>query len=263
MESTNAAFSKEPIERPESWDLASDSDGSISDTSSQSAPEQSGDPKRPRKTVRISRHPTLEKVIESTNDQEDKRTGCSDYFGVKSYLHYFYESGFKDPKVYEEDDSAYLLRPNNRRKWCRSVWWKVFSWIGVSLLVIGLVGILVGYVTPKKAHIIEKDGETAVIDKDAIYYNYNFDAVKLVGLVVFCIGGATIAISLLVPSFLKNYYDEGQDESFKVYLNNDDDRQVSSPLERLIPTSARWRSIQPDRQVGEAIVCQEGIVKVH
>ena len=40
------------------------------------------------------------------------RAGCPDYFGVKSYLHHFYDTHFyKDPDIYEdEDDFRYSLK---------------------------------------------------------------------------------------------------------------------------------------------------------
>lgn len=222
-------------------------------------------PIKKTKKEKITRQPTLEKVEEFIREDEPpKASKCPDYFGVRSYLHYFYEAGFKDPSVYEddEDDTQYLLRPRNRRRRCRSVWWKSFTWIGAALLIIGLTGILVGYLVKRKPLIIGTDETTAVVDKDAVFFNFNLDVVKLVGLVMFCIGGGTLAISLLVPSFLYNYCEDGKDESFKVRIG-DEERPLGSPLERLIPANALWSNVQPNRKAGESVVCQEGIVKVH
>ena len=103
------------------------------------------------------------KQIENTNP---RKKVCPDYFGVKSYLHNFYETAtYKDPKIYEDDDDfRYLLNPNARRRRCPSVWLKICIWLGVNLVFFGAAGILIGYLVPPKIviHQIEGGGRCGV-----------------------------------------------------------------------------------------------------
>jgi len=168
--------------------------------------------------------PPLEKV-EEVEERTDANTGldsksgirCPSFYGVKSYLHNFYESGFKDPNVYEEDEYAYLLRPSKpRSKFCKPIVWKATVWIGVNFLIFGIIGIFVAYCVPKK-HGYQKDGKYLVMIEEAQAFNYNLEIVKLSGMLLFCFGGAITIIGLLVPTFLGHYCDESRrDEEFKI-----------------------------------------------
>ena len=173
--------------------------------------------KRPAtKRDRLKRKLSLEKVDEdqesSSHPPKSSKFGCqnlSSMFGVKSYLHHFYEThSYKDPDMYEEDDTyRYLLHPPmRRRKRCTSIWWKVFVWIGANFLVFGVIGVLVGYLVPQRPVIVGTIGQNIkIMDKQATPFNFNLDVCKLVGLILFCIGGLTLTVALLFPSFLYNY----------------------------------------------------------
>ncbi|RUS85016.1 hypothetical protein EGW08_007200, partial [Elysia chlorotica] len=149
-----------------------------------------------------------------------RKRSCPVYFGVKSYLHHFYDDGnsYKDPALYEDDDHRYLLQPDQRRRRCAPIWWKIFMWLGVTFLLFGVIGILVGYlVSPRHVLIThssssssssqsEKEGAgTAYIDERAQAYNVTLDMSKLVGLILFTLGGVTLAMALLFPAFLTHH----------------------------------------------------------
>jgi len=93
------------------------------------------------KRDRLKRDSSLDKVEEGSEQVTAAADGvaaketsssplgrCPDYFGVRSYLHHFYESraAFKDPDVYEEaDDTRHLLNTSSRRhRHCTAAWWK-------------------------------------------------------------------------------------------------------------------------------------------
>ena len=144
--------------------------------------------------------------------------------------------------------SAIFCTPDPRRRRCTSIWWKVFVWIGANLLVFGIIGILVGYLVPQKPLIVDKGEQYQVLDKDAPYFNYNLDVCKLVGLVIFCVGGLTLAVSLIFPSFLHHYCDDGpQDAPFKVSLL-EDEPPPSHPLDMSIPATTKVSNVQPNRR---------------
>lgn len=240
---------------------------------------QSGKPssKRKKGTKRLPRDSSLDKVDENAEFEPGKEfqqsgIGCSDMsFGVKSYLHNFYDSRFyKDPNMYEEEDGdyRYLLHPYPRKRRCTSIWWKIFVWIGANFLVFGIIGVLVGYLVQEKDILVATvDKNIGVIDKEAITYNFNLNVCKLVGLILFCIGGLTLTVALLFPSFLYQYFDEDRkgEGSFKVNAGNAGivsygGHPPSSPLEKNIPVSGVVASVQPERKSNEAILTKEGMV---
>jgi hypothetical protein len=204
---------------------------------------------------RLAGKPPLERVDEvERQDSTAERTGCTDYFGVRSYLHHFYEktSSFKDPKIYEEeDDFRYLLNPGARKRRCASIWWKIFVWIGANLLVFGIIGILVSFLIPQRAISHPAGDNIQKVDRAAIYFNYNLDICKLVSLIVFCVGGVTLTISLLFPSFLHHYCDESKkgDEEFKVSLTDPD--PTKSPAMSSIPATTKLKNVQPGSKTEE------------
>lgn len=220
----------------------------------------------------MKRKPSLEKVDEDLEKKDDPvvkpKFGCqnlSSMFGVKSYLHHFYEThSYKDPDMYEDDAFRYLLHPQyprRRRHHCTSIWWKVFVWIGANFLVFGVIGVLVGYLVPQRPIIVGAIGDNIkIMDKQAIPYNFNLDICKLVGLILFCIGGLTLTVALLFPSFFYHYCDDDRrDGAFRVSVDAMEKAPLS-PTDRNIPASSKLTNVQPERKNQEAIVTQEGMM---
>lgn len=198
-----------------------------------------------------------------TSKTSTPKKKCPVYFGVRSYLHDFYEAAYKDPSIYEDEEEFRLPnRMARRRRRCSRVWWKVFMWLGVNLLIFGILGILVGYLVPQKSIFSKVDEENSegYVDRGAITFNTTLDVCKLIGLILFCIGGMTLAMALLFPSFLTSYCDEDPtDDNFKVRL--DEEAAPLSPVEMSIPKTAKVKSVQPLRSVPEAVVTDEGVVE--
>ncbi|KAK2154515.1 hypothetical protein LSH36_266g00002 [Paralvinella palmiformis] len=216
--------------------------------------------KRDRK---LQKNPSLDKVDEDEPiaDLGEPKARRGRFVGVRSYLHNFYEGHvLKDPTIYEdEDEFGYLLgRPRRRR--CASIWWKVFVWIGANFLVFGIIGVLVGYLVPQKPIFVGKVADHVYLeDRSALAYNFNLDVCKLVGLILFCIGGMTLAIALLFPSFLYHYCDdERREASIKVNLGGE--KPPLSPLEMQIPASSLIAGVQPGRKGKESILTKEGMI---
>ena len=218
----------------------------------------------------------------SSTESKRKRS-CPISFGVRSYLHHFYDShsSYKDPSVYEDDDDIYLLHPNPRRRRCPPIWWKIFMWVGVNLLLFGVVGILVGYLVPPKTVIVgeNKPAGEWYIDTSAKSYNTTLDMCKLIGLVLFCVGGITLAMSLLFPSFLTHYCDDDPaDDTMKVPLRGPEDLEEGgeggggggggggrggtggkpplSPVEMTIPATSKVKNVQPVAKTPQSVLPQ-------
>lgn len=226
------------------------------------------------KRERLKRSPSLDKVDEDEEKdrkgswQEKAKQSCPAFsFGVKSYLHHFYDTHFyKDPDLYEadDDDLRYLLHPNPRRR-CTSIWWKVFVWIGANFLIFGIIGVLVGYLVPQRPIVVGSIADNIeIIDREAIDFNFKLDVCKLVGLILFCIGGLTLTVALLFPSFLQQYCeDDRRDSSFMVSASPSEEKQpLRSPLEMSIPYTSQVTSVQPGRKE-ESLVTQEGLVSIN
>ncbi|GFS18142.1 neurensin-1 [Elysia marginata] len=223
---------------------------------------------------------------DSDAKQTKRKRSCPVYFGVKSYLHHFYDDGnsYKDPSLYEDDDHRYLLQPDQKRRRCAPIWWKIFMWIGVTLLLFGVIGILVGYLVPPRHVLIahsssssssssslsfspaEDNSGKAYVDESAQAYNTTLDMSKLVGLILFCVGGVTLAMALLFPSFLthhcldEDFYEHGGDlrEVTGGYSKHHHHRQGNPGggggggegallKQSTIPASAKVKEVQPTK----------------
>jgi len=132
-------------------------------------------------------------------------------YGVRSYLHQFYQAGQKNPSIYEEDEgdeyllqaADYELQHHGKLWYHKPVLWKALVWIGINFLVFGIIGIFVAYLVPReKIYIETSDKHYFIIQKSAEEYNNNLELVKLVALAFFCSGALLTVIALLIPSVI-------------------------------------------------------------
>ncbi|NWI98464.1 NRSN1 protein, partial [Crypturellus undulatus] len=123
-------------------------------------------------------------------------------YGVRSYLHQFYEDC--TATIWEYEDDFQIQRSPSR--WSTTSW-KVGLISGTIFMLIGLTVLVVGFLVPPK---IEALGEYdfVVVDNSAIQFNGSLDVCKLAGAILFCIGGTTMAMCLLVSAFAKSYSKE-------------------------------------------------------
>ena len=93
---------------------------------------------------------------------------------------------------------------------CEKTVSQIFLWVGVALLVFGVTGIVIGYLVPPKQTLIRAadNKNQAYVNESAEEYNATLEQCQLVGLILFCVGGATLAMALLFPLFLTHYCDE-------------------------------------------------------
>ena len=129
--------------------------------------------------------------------------------------------------------------------------------VGVALLVSGVCCVLYGYLSPIKSKAItfnQEDGNE-FLSRLAIVQNRELDIYKLVGLICFCIGGLTMAVALMIPSFLYRYMeDEDDDLTFEEHsyfvkeFNASDECQHSDSK---IPLNRHLSEVQPLRIAGD------------
>ncbi|XP_077455686.1 neurensin-1 [Stigmatopora argus] len=134
-------------------------------------------------------------------EQAKGRGNCQQY-GVRSYLHQFYEEC--TASIWERDEDFQIQRSPSR--WS-SLLWKVCLAFGTIILFAGLIVIVVGYATPTR---IEAFGEEDLlfVDSQAVSFNRALDVCKLTGAVLFCVGGTAMAVGLLLSAFAKSYSKE-------------------------------------------------------
>uniref|UniRef100_A0A803JRU7 Neurensin 1 n=1 Tax=Xenopus tropicalis TaxID=8364 RepID=A0A803JRU7_XENTR len=108
-------------------------------------------------------------------------------YGVRSYLHQFYEDC--TASIWEYDDDFQIQRSPSR--WS-SAFWKVGLILGIILMLAGLAVLAVGFLVPPKIEAFGED-DFVVVDSHAI---------------LFCIGGTTLAACLLMSAFAKSYSKE-------------------------------------------------------
>ncbi len=73
--------------------------------------------------------------------------------------------------------------------------------MGLALLLLGIVLILIGNLTPTKKSIIGVQHNLEILDQQAIDFNKNIQMCQFLGLITFCAGGIVIMLTLLVSAY--------------------------------------------------------------
>uniref|UniRef100_A0AAQ4QGW1 Neurensin 1-like n=1 Tax=Gasterosteus aculeatus aculeatus TaxID=481459 RepID=A0AAQ4QGW1_GASAC len=117
-------------------------------------------------------------------------------FGVRSYLHHFYE-GCSSPARREKDpeDRRRARRPRSTL-WWKSPVWKVYLALGLPVLTAGIAILSVGYSTP---HRIESfgEGDLFFVDPQAVSFNRGLRLSAAAGIGLSCLGSALAAMGLV------------------------------------------------------------------
>lgn len=138
------------------------------------------------------------------------------YFGVRSYLHKFYENACtaSDLEDYEEDSCSLqgthteeMIKP--RSGCCQQRYLIISLLVGMLALLAGLGLLLVGFAFPRMPIDLGYQEEMRIIDRRAVAFNEHLELLKLLGLVVFAMGGAVVAAALLLPSLLGAFGGDG------------------------------------------------------
>jgi len=185
-------------------------------------------------------------------------------YGIRSYLDQFYEL----PSPLGSEESWYLLGTKSHRRTARNVCRAVFI-IGISLLFLGGIGIILGYLWPGAPISMEimENGQPQdrvfVVDQTVIQEaedrHDRMKILKIVGLFAFAIGGLITTITLLIPTCCRLWWDsksvaESEEEAIKVYpkISVDFLEQPQSPIEKKVPVMEDIRPVQPqERRLGK------------
>jgi hypothetical protein len=105
----------------------------------------------------------------------------------------------------QEDDFEYAVDPTKSHgflKSCHGFWFRAGVWGGINLILVGVITLLVGYLTPQREMIVGHHNNLEIVDRTAIAFNRRLEVCRLAGLAVFCIGGVVLLFTLLLSTFL-------------------------------------------------------------
>ncbi|KAJ7427259.1 Neurensin-1 [Willisornis vidua] len=171
-------------------------------------------------------------------------------YGVRSYLHQFYEDC--TASIWEYEDDFQIQRSPSR--WS-SVFWKVGLISGTAFMLLGVTVLVVGFLVPPKIEALGKD-DFVVVDNHAIQFNGSLDMCKLAGAILFCAGGSAVAACLLMSAFAKSYSKEEKylQQRFKERIADrkahaNPVTKAPAPGESTVPvTLSRVQNVQPSAE---------------
>ncbi|XP_069740453.1 neurensin-1-like [Narcine bancroftii] len=177
-------------------------------------------------------------------------TGEEQRYGVRSYLHLFYEDCTGSVLEDEDEEAVGLRMQRSPRNW-RSALWKVGLSAGTILFLIGMATVTTGYLVPRKMEGIGED-DFLVVDKRAIEYNEALEISKLVGAVLFSVGGTAIAACVLVLTISRHLPRDEERQFSPILIEGPQKRPHKAVLKTGTPGSAqlpvgftRVQSVQP------------------
>ncbi|XP_048850442.1 neurensin 1-like [Brienomyrus brachyistius] len=168
-------------------------------------------------------------------------------YGVRSYLHQFYEEC--TASIWERDEDFQITRSPSR--WS-SVFWKVSLAFGTLILTTGLILLTAGYTIPSKMEAFG-DGELFFVDSSAARFNHGLRVSQLAGVALFCAGGALLSGGLVLFTFTRSYSQEEKYLQSKFKMRIAETQPTAQPITRAPPpgegripvTLSKVQNVQP------------------
>ncbi|KAM9386156.1 neurensin 1-like [Pholidichthys leucotaenia] len=117
-------------------------------------------------------------------------------FGVRSYLHHFYEECSASMRDRDLKDRGFV-QSQRSALWWNSVVWKVSLALGLLILTGGIVTLSIGYSTPPKIESFG-EGDLFFVDEQAISFNRGLHLSAMAGIRLSCLGSALVAMGVVV-----------------------------------------------------------------
>lgn len=200
------------------------------------------------------------------NEKPEQRAKKQEFFGVRSYVHTFYEAMAMDnPHMYEETGShfEYITPIRKRRK--QIICWRATFCSGMLILTMGLTAILVGFLVPKRKEVVDVQEDIEIINRADQAFNQDLDICKIVGMVLFCVGGIMVTIVLLALILMKKHRMEDPlaEEIPMNERETDTEPGPGTPIDVKVPVTEELTTVQPKRMDPEEVVMTNtGLCKV-
>ncbi|PRD29470.1 UNVERIFIED_CONTAM: Nrsn1 [Trichonephila clavipes] len=197
-------------------------------------------------------------------EESEKEESRPKFFGVRNYLHAFYETvNIKNPQLYEDipDESETPEEPQKENRTCKLIW-KIGITAGLIIVSIGLILILIGFITPLHPSVAEKNEEFLVIDKSATTFNDYMRMCRLVGVGMFIVG-FSLFLAVVLLALCWNFDDgknESEDEdSENVCLTFNPENTYQKGSDEKIPVTEELTTVQIKREKEDVVVTNSGL----
>uniref|UniRef100_A0A7N5ZQV1 Neurensin 1-like n=2 Tax=Anabas testudineus TaxID=64144 RepID=A0A7N5ZQV1_ANATE len=117
-------------------------------------------------------------------------------FGVRSYLHHFYEECSASMWDRDPEDRGFV-QSQRSALWWNSAVWKVSLFLGLLILTAGFASLSVGYSTPHKIESFG-EGDLFFVDTQAVGFNKGLHISTAAGIGLSCLGSALVAVGIVV-----------------------------------------------------------------
>ncbi|XP_070702569.1 neurensin 1-like [Pempheris klunzingeri] len=117
-------------------------------------------------------------------------------FGVRSYLHHFYEECSSSMWERDPEDGGFV-QSQRSTLWWNSAAWKVSLALGLLILTAGIASLSVGCSTPHKIESFG-EGDLFFVDTQAISFNRGLHLSTRAGIGLSCLGSALVVMGVVV-----------------------------------------------------------------
>ncbi|KFM71294.1 Neurensin-1, partial [Stegodyphus mimosarum] len=213
-------------------------------------------------------------LLESVSETEESQTLLSkpresqealqtanknqEFFGVRSYVHTFYEAMAMDnPQAYEDVGRrfGYTVPIRKRRK--QVLCWRAMLFSGIFIMIMGLIAILVGFLVPKRKEVVDTQEDIEIINRADQAFNEDLDICKIVGIFLFCSGGSMITAMLLILILTRRNRIDDPLSAEEIPLTSAEVCQEpgpSTPMDVKVPATEELTTVQPRRTDPEEVV---------
>ncbi|GIY54078.1 uncharacterized protein CEXT_483331 [Caerostris extrusa] len=170
-------------------------------------------------------------------------------FGVRSYVHTFYEAMAMDnPHAYEES-YGYVLPSRKRKR--QVLCWRLTLGAGVVTFCWASYLFRLGFSCQKK-EVIDIQEDIEIIDRAFLEFNKDLDVFKIVGMVLFSAGGLVMAGVLIAVTLMWRNRSDDPLSSEEIPLTGTESRQdegPKTPMDVKVPATEEVTAVQPKRLI--------------